>query len=413
MDFVLPDHVRLENNNNIQTDIIVMDFAKAFDKVPHKRLIHKLYNIMAFMVPDNKLSKEHFDGIHYYIITKPDLQGRLITVNALGLKILGCPVFIDDPKYKRNAYIFNLCLVFDGQSDTNSYEPVVKKLAGYLTQIELQSGFLSRAESQDKIVPFLENLLNKLNKHGSCSVHTDSCTVHLKVAPTITEPSVVQDHDVPVFVKDAKTITGQGHWDLTTQQVLRYIDGTNHVARIAAEADVEINLVKLCLQNLLYLFYFNVFDMICLFCFQYSNMYTVTPNIQKLYSDRRLQEQCMMYCARKVHTLPKLRDIFTLYCSLTHGVTVKDICCRHNPHGKNIDEKKLIQFGLLRDLIRRLHKYPIKLMAESSMYSQLQPLYHWFDGTHSFDEITCKTGLSQIELEEKIDRDPHIVVCLK
>ncbi|KAK3102525.1 hypothetical protein FSP39_011953 [Pinctada imbricata] len=30
------------NDKNIQTDVIVMDFAKAFDKVPHKRLLYKL-----------------------------------------------------------------------------------------------------------------------------------------------------------------------------------------------------------------------------------------------------------------------------------------------------------------------------------------------------------------------------------
>lgn len=30
------------HNNNTQTDIIIMDFAKAFDKVPHKRLQYKL-----------------------------------------------------------------------------------------------------------------------------------------------------------------------------------------------------------------------------------------------------------------------------------------------------------------------------------------------------------------------------------
>lgn len=36
-------HELTENNNkNIQTDLIIMDFAKAFDKVPHKRLIYKL-----------------------------------------------------------------------------------------------------------------------------------------------------------------------------------------------------------------------------------------------------------------------------------------------------------------------------------------------------------------------------------
>ena len=30
------------NSGHKQTDVIVMDFAKAFDKVPHKRLLYKL-----------------------------------------------------------------------------------------------------------------------------------------------------------------------------------------------------------------------------------------------------------------------------------------------------------------------------------------------------------------------------------
>ena len=34
-------------------------------------------------------------------------------------------------------------------------------------------------------------------------------------------------------------------------KVLPYIDGFNPTCRIAVEADVEINLVKSCLQNLL------------------------------------------------------------------------------------------------------------------------------------------------------------------
>ena len=30
------------NHGHKQTDIIIMDFAKAFDNVPHRRLLHKL-----------------------------------------------------------------------------------------------------------------------------------------------------------------------------------------------------------------------------------------------------------------------------------------------------------------------------------------------------------------------------------
>ena len=36
-------HISQSNNQNIQTDVVIMDFAKkAFDKVPHKHLLYKL-----------------------------------------------------------------------------------------------------------------------------------------------------------------------------------------------------------------------------------------------------------------------------------------------------------------------------------------------------------------------------------
>ena len=34
---------RALNRGHRQTDVIIMDFAKAFDKVPHKRLLYKLH----------------------------------------------------------------------------------------------------------------------------------------------------------------------------------------------------------------------------------------------------------------------------------------------------------------------------------------------------------------------------------
>ena len=38
------------DNRNIQTDLIIMDFAKAFDKVPHRRLLYKLNYWSVFLL---------------------------------------------------------------------------------------------------------------------------------------------------------------------------------------------------------------------------------------------------------------------------------------------------------------------------------------------------------------------------
>ena len=107
------------------------------------------------------------------------------------------------------------------------------------------------------------------------------------------------------------------------------------------------------------------------------------------------------------------RDIFQLYCALGPGVTVKDICTRFNPHALKIDERKLIQFGLMKGLIRRLQKYPIKIPGDVTISVKLQQLYPWFNGRHSYDEICTKTGLSHQDLEERIEADPSIVVSWK
>lgn len=360
-------------------------------------------------VPSEYISEESFDAIHKYIITKPELQGRLITVNALGHKFVGCPVCIDNAKYARNKLIFNLCFVFDQNTRTSNYEPVVKKLATYLKQLELEDEFLSSETGRLLIPEFMTQILTSINKDGSCSVRMgESCHIHLKVPPMIKNPQPVQNHDVPIFLK-SKLALNHLHWDLTTQQILPYIDGFNHVAKIAAEADVEINLVKACLQNLLH---YEVIKIIAIF--QYSNVYTAQPEIHRLAENKQLQQECIQFVARKSRTYPMFRDVFFLYSGLKPGITVKDLCLRYNPHGMKIDERKLIQFGLLKNILRRIKKYPIKIkQSEDMMENKQDPLDDWFDGGHSFDEICSQTGLSSQELDAKIEHDPSIVVCWK
>ena len=136
--------------------------------------------------------REEFDAVQRYIITKAELQGRVISFNGTRLKIVWCPVCIDSPKYERNALMFNLCFVFDANKNTLHFESVVKKLSGYLTTLENESGFLSSEETKQRIPSLLREILEQLNKSGTCCIPiNESTTIHLKVVPFKTEPPMV------------------------------------------------------------------------------------------------------------------------------------------------------------------------------------------------------------------------------
>lgn len=100
------------------------------------------------------------------------------------------------------------------------------------------------------------------------------------------DPQIVEDHLVPLLCPEFHDMPIDV-WDLTTQQVLPYINGINHIARIAAESDVENALVKACIQNLVY---YKVVQLLPLL--KYSNVYMCTRNLQNLSKDPDLSQTC-------------------------------------------------------------------------------------------------------------------------
>jgi len=363
---------------------------------------------ITYQVPENYVSKDVFDAVSVYIIPKTELHKKVITVNIFGHKILGYPVAIDDPKYDRNSLIFNLCFVCDGMARTVQYETVVKKLSGYLVGLEMECHFLSVDETKSLLPEIMERILEDLNRSGTCTIPiNDSNTIYLRVVPVTQDPPLVEDHQVPVFIVNHCSFVSS-QWDLTTQQILPYIDGFNHVAKIAAETDVEISLVKACIQNMVY---YGVVTLIPIF--QYTNVYTVTPNIRHLAENKSLQEDCLKYVARNESVLPTFYSIFMLYCGLAPGTTVRDLCTRFSPQALKVDERKLIQFGIMKCFVRRLHKYPIRLTSDAQGNKKHRTISKFFNGLHCYDEICCKTGLQYHELEERVEGDPSVVVCWK
>ena len=78
-----------------------------------------------------------FDSLSGYIIPTRQLYGNLVTITAGEYKVMGFPVLLEDAKYKRNTFTFNVCFVFERIAETSSYESVVRKLARALTSLEV------------------------------------------------------------------------------------------------------------------------------------------------------------------------------------------------------------------------------------------------------------------------------------
>lgn len=268
--------------------------------------------------------------------------------------------------------------------------------------IETECGFLSRDEFRPRISHMLNKIMKDLNETRVCTIIEAETTIYLKIARIADDPPTVFDHQVPTIRPEFRNMSFDS-WDLTTQQVLPFINGLYHVSRIAACADVENSLVKSCVQNLVY---YNVVELLPLF--KYSNIYMCTRQITNLTKHPNLANECLTFVQfHEDNPKPSLYRVFTFYSQMTHGVNLKTLCIRLSPRQNNIDERRLVEFGLKHNLIRCINKFPIFI---GSIPNTRQRLYN---GLNQLDEICCKTGLSAQKIEELIDNDTNVTVLCK
>ncbi|KAG6442811.1 GATOR complex protein NPRL2 [Manduca sexta] len=394
--------------------------------------------------PEDYISKEVFDSISAFIIPKPQIQKCTMTINALGHKVVGYPIRIDNSRYERNVYLFNLCFVCDSWSKTVQYEPVVKKLGEHLTIMEEETRFVSSGSS--KLPTLLAHLLHDLNTHRKATLVEGDTVMHLKVLEIRNDPSPVHDHDVPVLVtsvglprpgRPRRTTPPEGaeiqsdehldleddepfeidmeaDWDLTTRQLLPYINGYNHVSKIAADTNVEKTLVKSCIQNLLYYGAVTLIPVL-----KFSNMYRATPNLSRLFGDTELQKSCLAYITNGSDSKDKpcLSDVLGILCSLQQGTTLRTVSERYvTAQGPPFDIRRLVVFAQLHGLIRCLKKYPVyakhppRSNGFSSRADPVLGIRRLFTGHHCTDEICCMARVDLPTLDQIIEDDPNVVI---
>ena len=332
-------------------------------------------------IPSNFTENLPFDSISDYVIPKPDLCNRLLCLQLSNYTIIGYPVHISNQKYSRNALIFNVCFIFD--QPNSIYNQLIEKTARMLTTLESSCSFLTEKNNLDSI---LERLWVDCNYYSECQIRiTDEYTLDLKLFPEYTLPGPVYSHQVPIQLIDLFSIIDPD-WDLTLLRVIPFINGINHIKKIAAISDVRVDLVVVCVQHLIFYGCCALVDI-----FQFSNIY-VPDNVDALIGDSKAQKECIQFVSR-LDFVVKSDQLFRLYASMKMEMTVGEWLDAFGVNESGIDVRRFIVYGCLKGYIRRIHRYPVALEGD------LKGLKRYCTGAYNMDELCVLFEKSTRQME--------------
>ncbi|KAF3057066.1 Nitrogen permease regulator 2 like protein [Daldinia childiae] len=398
-----------------------------------------------------------FDIIQEYIIPRKAFFNRFMTVNSPDNKysILLFPVSIPNERYHRNEFIFNFGLVIESDVDHIPYEKLVRRLAVTFAEMERQHGYLSSEGRVDDgrrpIESLLEIVKEDLNNYGECMIPVDDAnTLNMKLFPYHPPPPPVRGWHVPVPKMKLADIVDPT-WDLTLQKIIPHVDGVNDVRRIAWLADVSLPLTQIALQHLLYYDTILLLDM-----FFFGSCYAPRPGVHDFIVNRDgIVDECAGYvcvsnpltgssstanASSTTVTTEDGRDtstdadagrqqqqqqqpvshyqlvkLMTTFCA---GRSVMEWIKLHQDAGfdvlRHVDVRRLVQFGVIKGLLYRVHKYVVskqclealatgrRVLLSRSDDGEEDTLLRYADGCHSFDQIITEQNMTDGEIMRKL-----------
>lgn len=119
--------------------------------------------------------------------------------------------------------------------------------------------------------------------------------------------------------------------------------------------------------------------------FQFSNMYTVKPVIQRITRDQNIVDECGPYVTRDTFEVSSWPVLLELYTRLRPGITVQKWMQDNQVQERGIDVRRFITFGVIKGFLRRVHRWPIHLdlMARGQKGSALRTALGQSSNSHS------------------------------
>lgn len=327
-----------------------------------------------------------FDSLRNYIIPKPALCNHLVGFRWGKYLFLGYPVNIVGSDYERNSFTFNFVFIFDGDSDTSMYETVISRTTKMFKALEEQSRFLSDKRNVKTIDNVIEQMYQDLNSYSECQIPIDSAnTVDIKLFPIFEAPPNIYPWQVPIATVRLQTLVDET-WDPTLERVIPFINGVNSVRRIADLAEANYELTKQAIRHLVY------YECIIIIGItQFANIYAPAPDLISLATPAVYHEFCefayQTHHAERSSSLSSISgaqdsastphsassadgpsvssrylgmgQVFQLYADFQNG---KNLYSWYNEHADllhNIDVRRFIIFGVVKQVIYRVYGYPI------------------------------------------------------
>ncbi|KAK0342765.1 Nitrogen permease regulator 2 [Friedmanniomyces endolithicus] len=334
-----------------------------------------------------------WSDVSAYIIPPYEICNRPFSICADGHRVLGFPISLEDPKYERNRFTFNLCFVLDEEADARPFLCVVNKTAAFFQALEEEDGLLQTeedlpglrwageegypAESTGVVYKRLKSIVEDLNAYEETCIRLNSYHVfNLRLVHPQPPPPKVQAWDVPLLIRDLPS-PDHWTWDLTLQRIHPYLDGVKPIQRIAELADVELKLVKRAVRELVFHHRALLLDL-----FHFQAIYTPTKDFAWFVADTEMQEECARYISlpptstttTNTHEAPSLIPaslLITLYTSLSPSTPLHTFIQTHYTTllTHRIDIRRFITFGTTKGFLRRVHRYALAL---DGIYSKTQ-----------------------------------------
>lgn len=395
---IMEDSKAFEDENNAINAYFNKPKIPKLDAIIYAEFDNDIGRVVKYQVPREIFDRQRFESISSAVIPTEEMRGRMIKITMYDWKIIGFPMGIKDKKYPREVYIFNMCFVIAKKPDQLDivYEPLVEKCAEYLIELEKEGEFLSLGKH--KLPELMEEIFNSLNNNGECtSKITEQTTIYLKICTTFQneEPPQVTPFTVPIF-SCLPPPTSFERMDVLSQRICPQIDGIRCVKDIAYALQIDTDLVGRCIRNLCYHGCLTLLPL-----FLYTNSYIATEKIRHFFDSPVIIQQCLNYIKRSPKGPDVLySDMARLYLNLKRGWTLTDWMVRMEPKRLNVDERRLIQFGIYYGFVRKQSIYPLAI--KDCIKDEKAKIESLCNGNRSIEELALHYSCSPIELHKRL-----------